>query len=291
MSQDIHLPTSQEMLKERLDTLDARIHELLIERAQVVEGVVSAHRAAGEVTSVFDPVACADGLRLAVERHSGSLPVTAVEHLLRDILGTAAYLEEPFTVYLDGSLDLADLIDVARYHFGFHPELDAGSDAADVVGIVAASGRDIGLIALSDRAELPWWRGLSDSGAQVVARLPFLAEDDRPAGTPALVIARSGKQTEQMDVTVYDARWGSLLPGDLMGQGIEVLSFHRSASGVDALIAISSDLDEMAILAACKAAGAEPDVLRFVGGFAAPIDVNGDPDDDFDLAGETALEG
>jgi hypothetical protein len=89
---------------------------------------------------------------------------------------------------------------------------------------------------------------------------------------------------DNADVAVYDARWSDLLPGRLMDLGIEVLSFFRSANGVDALLAISGDLTEEDVLAACAAAGAVPDVLRRVGGYAAPIDGNGDPDDTF--AGE-----
>lgn len=280
-----------ETLLERLKDLDAQMHALLIERAQVVQGLIAAHRATGDEGPVLDPVRDAERMRLLVERHEGDLPLTAVEHLWRDIVATCAFLEAPFTVHLDGGAELLGMLDAARYHFGFNPELEAGSDAADVVGVVAGSQNDIGLIALSDRSDLPWWRGLSETGARVTARLPFLVLDTRPADLPMLVISRAEVPRDQQDVIVYDARWGSVLPGDLMGQGIEVVSFHRSASGVDALIAVSADLDETEALKACADAGAEPDVLRPVGGYTAAIDIESDTNEEFETVVTIVSEG
>jgi hypothetical protein len=198
-------------------------------------------------------------------------------------------LKAEAVIYLDGGAELIEMLDLARFYFGFSVELDPCSDAADVVDAVGLSDGAIGIVALNDRAELPWWRGLSDSGALVRARLPFVMQDDRPSDLPALVLAKTGSLVDNADVAVYDARWSDLLPGKLMDQGIEVLSFFRSANGVDALLAISGELTEEDVLKACTDAGAEPDVLRQVGGYATPID--GDAGDGIGGGGGTANPG
>jgi|GEM_PF-771749 len=280
-------------LRTRIDEIDARIHTALMERAQAEAGIVAALRAAGEAGALFHPERDADMMRQMVERHEGDLPLSTVEHIWRDIICACTSLQSDAAVHLDGSAELIDMLDLARFYFGFSVELVPGSDAADVVGAVTASRGDLGLVALTDRAELPWWRGLTEAGALVRARLPFVVLDDRPADLPALVLAKADSLVDNADVAVYDARWSDILPGKLMDQGIEVLSFFRSASGVDALLAISGDLTEEDVLKACAAAGAEPDVLRRVGGYAAPID--GDPDDTFEPeetsgSGEASLQ-
>jgi len=282
-----HIPDSGmslDDLRERVDAIDARIHDALMERARAEAGIQAAQLAAGAKATLFHPERDADQMRQMVERHKGDLPLATVEHLWRDLICACTSLQADTAVHLDGSADLIEMLDLARFYFGFSVELVPGSDAADVVGAVTASESDLGLVALTDRAELPWWRGLSEAGALVRARLPFVVLDERPADLPALVLAKADSMIDNADVAVYDARWSDLLPGRLMDLGIEVLSFFRSANGVDALLAISGELTEENVLAACSAAGAAPDVLRRVGGYAAPIDGNGDPDDTF--AGE-----
>lgn len=291
MSQTHDHVTSLETLRRRIDEIDAQLHRFLMDRAQIIDGIVAAKRANGAGGVMFRPDREADMMRQLVERHAGSLPLTMVEHVWRDIISTSTRMQEPYMVHLDGSGDLLAMLDLARFYFGFSIDLEPGGDTSDIVGAVAASNGDLGLIALEDRAELPWWRGLSDSGAQVIARLPFLVLEDRPADTPALVISKAIPDTSRPDMSVYDARWNGVLPGRLMSEGIEVISFHRSASGVDALLAVSSELGELEVLASCDQAGAEPDVLRKVGGYAAPIDIDEDLDADFETTSVSVAEG
>lgn len=284
MTKTSERPASLDGLRRRIEGIDAQLHELLMERAQISTGIAAAKRAAGQEGALIRPDREAELLRQLIERHEGVLPLITVEHLWRTIITASAQIQGVFRLHLDGSADLADMLDLARFNFGFDPEIIAGNDAADVVGAVAASAGDLGLVALEDRSELPWWRGLSSDGARIIARLPFLILDGRPADMPALVLSRALSDEVQCDTKVYDARWSSVLPGDLMSHGVEVISFHRSANGVDALLAVTAELSEDEILRACEEAGAEPDVLRNVGGYSAPIDVEGDADDDFEPA-------
>ncbi|WP_420412861.1 chorismate mutase [Roseibium sp.] len=275
---------SRETARARIDDIDARIHEAVLERNQAAEQLRALQSEAGLVEKVFDPDRDAEVMRHLAERHHSDLPLTTMEAVWRSILSAGSGLSKENAVHLDGTADLVGMLDLARYYFGFSVELVPGSDAADVAGAVTDSASDIGLVALSDRTDLPWWRGLSDSGAQIRARLPFVVMEERPADLPALVLAKSDSMIDKPDIAVYDARWSDRLPGRLMDQGIEVLSFYRSANGVDALLAVSGDLPEDAVLAACLEAGAAPDVLRCIGGYAAPIDGGSDPEDVFDPA-------
>ncbi len=278
--------TSQDGLSRRLEELDAQLHECLMERARVRAGLHAAELASGKALPAFDPQRDAERIQQMVGRHDGPMPLTSVEHIWRELAVASIPEEGGFQVHLDGSADLLEMFDLARFHFGFTCELLPGLDAADVVGAVSAAPGDLGIIALEERAELPWWRGLSLQGAEVVARLPFLVLEQRPADMPAFVISHVADAIGEAgrDTLVYDARWSGVLPGNLMTDGLEVVCFHRSANGVDALLAVPADMNEGDILQACASAGAQPDVLRMVGGYCSPIDVEGDADDDFDAA-------
>lgn len=283
MTNDQAPSSALDALRQRIDTIDAELHRLLQERVRVIDGIVAAKRASGSDGVMFRPDREADMMRRLVERHSGTLPLTTVEHIWREIITSCTRLQGEFAVHLDGGADVADMRDLARYYFGFSVDMESPGDAADVVGTVAASHSDLGLISLAERAEVPWWRGLGADGAQVIARLPFFLAHERPADLDAVVISRPVPNAGLPDTAVFDARWTGVLPGSLMNTGIEVLSFFRTADGVDALLAASGDMSEDDVRALCKAAGAEPDVIRFVGGYAAPIDIEigTDSDDDF----------
>lgn len=286
MTNDQAPSSALDALRQRIDSIDAELHRLLMERVRVIDGIVAAKRASGADTVMFRPDREADMMRRLVERHSGTLPLTTVEHIWREIITSCTRLQGDFAVHLDGGADVADMRDLARYYFGFSVEMESPGDAADVVGTVAASHSDLGIISLAERAEVPWWRGLGVDGAQIIARLPFFVAHDRPADLDAVVISRPVPDAGKPDTAVFDARWTGILPGNLMNSGLEVLSFFRTAEGVDALLAASGDLSEGDVLALCATAGAEPDVIRFVGGYASPIDIETDLDSDEEFGTE-----
>lgn len=282
MSSSSDSAPSLDTLRQRIDELDNELHDLLMERARVIEGIVAAKRAKGVEGVMFRPAREADMMHRLVARHDSALPLTTVEHIWRDIITTCTQLQGEFALHVDGSGDLAAMIDLARFYFGFSTQLDVAGDASDVIGAVAASQSDLGLVGLDTRSELPWWRGLGDSGAQIIARLPFLVIEDRPADLPAVVVSRAVPEETPPETVMFDARWHGALPGNLMASGIEVVSFCRHGDGVDALLAAPSDMSCEDVERACATAGGEPDVVRTVGGYAAPIDM--DAEDGFEPA-------
>ena len=291
MSQSPESGTTEETLRSRIEDADARIHMALMERAHLTSELLTARKTTGLQDPAIRPSQEAEVIRQRVERHEGDLPLATVEHIWRDLIAACALSGTDYSVHLDTSSDVVGVLDLARFYFGFSVELLTAGDPADVVAAVAASAHDLGVVALNERVELPWWRGLSGDGAQISARLPFLMQEGRPSDVPALVISRPPASDAALDIAAYDARWSDRLPVRLMDQGIEVLSFNRSAQGVDALLAVSGDLTADAVVSACHAAGAEPDVLRRVGGYCAPIDLDGDAEADFDSDFVPAAEG
>ncbi len=298
----------------RLREIDARLQALIGERARMV-----AESRSGQVGEGPLPFFAYEELRELVERHDGSLPVTVVEHVWRELAAAMALAGTQTAIHCEASLDPAALIDTIRYHFGFSISVEEAGDAPDVMRAVAENPGDFGIVQLQERADLPWWRSLgglerfprkrdrlrdqnslqdqclehipvAKSGSDlagyarapvIVARLPFLVAEDRPADLPALIVA-DATRASRGDMAAYDTRWRGQLPGPLMSSGIEVLAFHRTAEGVDALLGAPVEMSEIEIAEMCREAGAEPEVLRHVGFYAAPIDIDDMSGGDFD---------
>lgn len=259
-----------------LRLIDERLQTLIGERARI-----AAECRQGEGSAGIPPFFAYDDLRDLIERHDGSFPVTVVEHVWRELSAAAALAGTQTAVHCEASLEPAALIDTIRYHFGFSISVEEAGDAPDVVRAVAERPGDFGVLQLQERAELPWWRGLGGLAPVIVAKLPFLIAEDRPADLPALVVAAAATASGG-DMAAYDARWRGQLPGPLMSCGIEVLAFHRTAEGVDALLGAPAEMSEAEIADLCRHAGAGPEILRRVGSYATPIDIDDMPASEFD---------
>ncbi len=191
-------------LRAKIDRIDEAMHQLLIERGTVIEALIAA-KGTARTGAAFRPQREAEMMRRLAERHSGVLPLATAEHLWREIITTFTFLQAPFRVFVDLGDDHAAMHDLARFAFGFSVEMIIADGPADVVRRVAETGLDLGLIPQSRNREA-WWRGLSDDGPRIMALLPFIAQEGRIAGAPALVVSPRLADPSPADLRVVAAR-------------------------------------------------------------------------------------
>lgn len=245
-------------LRARIDAIDERLHSLLIERGSVIDALIKA-KGTSAPAAAFRPSREADMMRRLVARHSGALPLSAVEHIWREIISTFTHMQAPYALAVDGSADPAAMRDLARFYFSFSVSIDTLAGAADVVARVASTGRDLGLIAVEQSRAGPWWRGLvGESAPRIMALLPYIRMPGRPADLPAFVISPPLSDPTEADVAIFAARMGD---GPDTISGAEILA----SAGDEILLALSS-ADEARILPDARLA----DVAR-VGGVARGI--------------------
>lgn len=182
-------PKSLDDLRADIDRLDETMHRLLIDRGAIIDALIRVKRT-GETGSAFRPGREADMMRRLVSRHSGRLPFSAVEHIWRTIISGFTHVQAPYCVHIDGSGGDAALRDLARFQMGFDVPVIVEDSAEAVIRSVAASQGNLGLIGLG-KSRSAWWEALGKPGQPgIMARLPFLLYPGRPAGTPAVVIAK-----------------------------------------------------------------------------------------------------
>ena len=165
-------------IRRDIDRIDDRLHDLLIERAALVEKVAAAK--AADTSVPLRPGREAQIIRRLAARHSGRFPLPALVRIWREIMGALVGLQRPFSIAVcqpergDGYLELA------RDHFGVVCNKQVFPSPGHVVRAVADGVVSVGVVPLPhENDHEPWWLSLiagSDNLPQVVTRLPMLAQ-------------------------------------------------------------------------------------------------------------------
>ena len=194
-------------LRREIDRIDTAMHELLIERGEIIDQLIAVKKTE-ETGSAFRPAREAEMMRRLVRRHHGSLPLDTAESIWRVIIATFTYVQAPFAVHADLSAGDALMRDSARFHFGFTVPFVPHMGGANVVEAVTASKGDLGLVpAFAVAGGGPWWTALEFASApKIIARLPFVERADHPAALPVFVISRVAADAMVTETEVWSMR-------------------------------------------------------------------------------------
>jgi chorismate mutase len=203
-SEDIMRPTPSDLveLRRRLDEIDCKLHDLLIERAEIVS-VVAASKKKGNLPA-FQPGREAQIIRRLVDRHQGAFPVATLVRMWREMLAATVRLQSPFAVAVFAPIESQGFWDLARDHYGSHTPMSAYRSVGQVIRAVTEGQASVGVLPMPQDGEAdPWWRHLlskDDDAPRVVARLPFgVRGNARSDGVDAFVIGRWVQQETGRD--------------------------------------------------------------------------------------------
>src|SRR5277367_1999401 len=194
-------------LRQEIDRIDASMHELLLERGQIIDRLIATKKTQ-ESGSAFRPAREADMMRRLVKRHRGNLPLDTAESIWRVIISTFTYVQAPFAVHADLSAGDAMMRDSARFHFGFTVLFVPHIGASSVVEAVSESRGDLGLIpAFATAGAGPWWAALEfDAAPKIIARLPFVERANHPAAMPVFALSRAAPDAMVTETEVWSMR-------------------------------------------------------------------------------------
>jgi chorismate mutase / prephenate dehydratase len=193
-------------LRRRIDMIDDQMHDLLMERAEIVAQVAASKRD-GDV-AFYQPAREAQILRRLAARHHGILPVAPVLRIWREMLAATVRLETPFAVAVFVPVGAQGLWDLARDHYGSHTLISACCSSSEVIRAVIEGNATVGILPMPEEGEPdPWWPHLgsqNDNALQVIARLPFgIRGNAHSDNTDAFVIGRSAQQETGADRTLF----------------------------------------------------------------------------------------
>ena len=213
-------PLDLEELRRRLDAIDDRLQDLLIDRAEVV-ALVAEHKR-GNNLNFYQPEREAQIIRRLVARHHGRLPLASLVRIWRELLAATVSLETPFAVAVYAPAGSPGFWDLARDHYGSRTPIAAHGSIAQVIRAVAEAPDSAGVLPMPQEGEPdPWWRHLLSqhrNSPRVVARLPFGPRGNaRGAGADALVIGHGVQQNTGRDRTLIATETAEISRARILG--------------------------------------------------------------------------
>ncbi len=193
---------SLDELRQQVDTIDDKIHDLIMERTRVVENV-RAIKKADRVKirpAREDQIIC----RL-IKRHKGFFPKWELVRIWREIIVATLRFEGPFsTIIYTGDDDADGYWDLARDQYGSFTPLTTSGSFHQVIEAVRNQEATVGILPVPRPGdENPWWRHLVTESAdapRVIARLPFFGQGNaRAGGIEALVVCPVGREPTGRD--------------------------------------------------------------------------------------------
>ncbi len=203
-----------EALRAKIDAVDDGLHDLMMERAELQRQI----RASKGDAVVIRPAREAQILRRLFARHKGEPVFAVVGHLMREIIAASIRMQSALEVAVYGGADPTAIRDAARLHYGAVTDFRSCATAREAIDAVAANQNMIGVLALDDDGQEPWWAQFSENsgaGLQILAGLPFFSGGGGPA---ALAIGRCEQEPTGDDTTLVVLRMhDSGLPDAVQG--------------------------------------------------------------------------
>jgi chorismate mutase-like protein len=173
-------PTLAE-LRKQLDAIDDQLHNLLMQRAQVVERVALDPSKPG---LKIRPGREAAIIRRLLARNAGTLPAQAIMRLWRELFATALIIEGGQTIAVCATDDTSDLPALAREHFGPLTALHRHRNPTQALADIERGTAQVAVLPPpSEEPDGNWWTALmGTSPLSVIAKLPFWTK--RAEGAP-----------------------------------------------------------------------------------------------------------
>jgi len=141
-------PNDLGSIRDRIDAIDTRIHELIAERAKLAQGVGTAKREAGTM-EFYRPEREASVLRAVVERNQGPLTDEEMVRLFREIMSACLSQQEPLKIGFLGPEGTFSHQAVLK-HFGHSCRSLPMATLDEVFGMVQAGDADFGVVPIEN---------------------------------------------------------------------------------------------------------------------------------------------
>jgi chorismate mutase/mRNA-degrading endonuclease toxin of MazEF toxin-antitoxin module len=280
-----------EQIRREIDAIDTSMHELLMQRGELIEALQEAKGVGGASgTTALRPAREAQMLRALAERHKGAFPLVSVERIWREIIGSFTQLQAPFHVVMSGA-DPAELREYARHYFSVTTPVSLAEDAGAVIDAIASDETVVGVVvepASKRRAggAEPWWVTLALRGegpARVVSRFPFLigADGGQVAQRPAYMLSRAPVEPSGEDVTIVAVPVENSRDPAVAKTEVELAFVHAQLGGLSMRLTDLAEKPGGGGLALVEIRGhlaaaliEEADTgLRWLGGYPVPFDL------------------
>jgi chorismate mutase len=186
-------------IREKIDALDTRIHETLMERAELVLQIGEEKRKNN--IEVVQPAREARMIRRLLDRHEGALPEMAVVRIWRELVGAVSLLQTGLKVVVAEVDGHPEYWDEAKDYFGSCLPMERIFSPLAAIKAVREGRATFAVVPYpydgpDNEDDNPWWEHLdtgSEGAMNIIVRLPH--GDDPNNKNPAsrsVVVAKMG---------------------------------------------------------------------------------------------------
>lgn len=258
-------------VRAQLDAIDDAMHDLLMQRAGIVDSLAASRAKAG--STILRPGREADILRRLLVRHQGPLPPAALVRVWRELFAASIAQQGGFSVSVyERDTAMARLV---PEHFGGLTAVRTYPTPARALAAVTRGEASVAVLPFpedADSPEMEWWPALNAPQLSVVARLPFFSESEPEAD--ALVVAPGAPDASEQDRSLLllesdsEQSRGQLLT-TLAGAAITArLVLVRRAPGISRFLI---EADGLIMPSDARLAALPFDRARLLGAYAAPL--------------------
>lgn len=178
-------------LRAELDRIDDAMHDLLMQRAEVVAAVATTGKGRVALRAGREALI----LRRLLGRHQGKLPAQSLVRLWRELLAATTSMQGPYIIAVCDTDPAGGFTQAAREHFGALTPLHVHRSPAQALAEIAAGTSSVAVLPMPQESEArrdAWWTALlqkDEPRIHVLARLPFwAARPEGATGVQALVV-------------------------------------------------------------------------------------------------------
>jgi len=243
-------------IRGKIDSLDNKIHDLLMQRAELIRDVSVEKQKSG--APIVHPAREAMMIRRLLDRHTGILPQAAIVGIWRELVGAVSMLQRGLQVYVSAQQDEEFCWDMAKDYFGSVLPMTRVASPLAAIAHVRENRDAIAVLPWpEDETQRPWWSALAhqEADSHSASRVRIVAALPHGAPVPitecykkALVIGRidylpSGHDNSFVAIDVPQPLSRAKIIDIFKAQKIETLSIFTQ---VDAALNITSHLVEIA---------------------------------------------
>jgi chorismate mutase len=205
MSQKPYNSPQLDEIRKKIDMLDTRLHETLVERAALVLKIGEEKRKNN--IEIVQPGREARMIRRLLAKETGALPQMAVVRIWRELVGAVSLLQTGLHVCVAGSEENPAYWDLARDYFGSCLPMNRVASPLAALKAVREEQATFAVLPYPNHGPdcddvSPWWENLELDGAhplRVIIRLPHGDDPEETNEVKAVVVAKTGFDTSDED--------------------------------------------------------------------------------------------
>lgn len=189
-----------------IDSIDNQVHDLLMQRAALVNSVAAAKKKEG--VQIVQPAREARMMRRLLSRHEGVLPKSTIVRIWRELVGSVAFLQSGFTVVVTADENSCAYWDMAKDYFGSSVPMKRAVGAQNALAQVAEGETSFAVLPWPEfnPDSSPWWARIVNAAKtqdklSIICALPHgqSKRDDQDAFDRAVIVSKSSSFMDSGD--------------------------------------------------------------------------------------------